>query len=265
MSDETKQMIDELLGESDAPETDESEVVEGGDEPQDAEEQEQAHEEIEDQEEGQTETETDESPDGEDSELSELEKLREQNEKLQQALNQTYQSVEQKASDAPKTDEVKPPDFFGEWQYEDIIEDEGKFKTFLNEFAEKIKTYTEESLYKKLPSTVSTLANQQISIQSSVRDFYESNPPLAKVKPFVATVTNQVASEHPDWDLQKVLHETAERAYKALGLEKSVMEKEAKKSKKPAFAPAGKTGSKRGKQTPDVSQLEKDIMELIDI
>ena len=204
-----------------------------------------------------------------DEDEDELTLLRKQNQLLMEQLNvaaqqpiktENNEQVEQLAK------EVDASTLFGEWKFDEIIENEDSFKKFLGDFAKKISTHTEERLLQKLPTTVSKLTIEQISARETVTSFYDNNKQLAAVKPFVAKVVTTVASEHPEWDLSKVLEESAERAYKALGL-KRVVEAQEKKpgAKKPAFA--GPASGKRGVQNTDAgkTKLEKELEELMEL
>ena len=169
------------------------------------------------------------------------------------------------ASEA-KTEEETPIEgssFFGEWKFEDIIENEESFKKFLGDFATKVKTVTKESILKDLPGTVTKLTAEQIETRRIVTDFYEDNKELQSVKPFVAQITNQVASEHPDWSLSDVLAETAVRSYKALGLRKKIDEANEGKQKKPAFV--NQARGRRGEVNPQKTKLEKELEELMEL
>lgn len=272
----TTDMINEMLSDYE-PKNDE--VVEGDESNEsesDVEEdvEEETSEETADEETGEAEAESDGEADEEDSgdeeeeseKLSETERLKQQVEKLQNIINQSqFQTTEAPKADETPSDET--PDFFGEWTYEDIIEDESNFKKFLGEFADKIKTWTQNEVSKTLPNKVSSQVLSQVSIQERVKSFYDEHKPLAKVRPYVAQITGQVSREHPDWDTDKVLNETAKRAYDALGLDfeevrDGVKKGKQKNVKKPAFA-STKGGSKKSK--PKKSDLERQLEDLMEI
>lgn len=203
----------------------------------------------------------DAEPDGE-VEVSEIDELRKQNELLQQRLNEAYvQRETPPAQQSPVED--KKPDYFEGWKYEDIIDNEDAFKKFLGEFAEKIRGYTEETLSRKLPSQVSQISSDQYALQKRVENFYEQHQALDRVRPFVAQITGQVAKENPSWNIDKVLEETAKRSYEALGLNKEV-KKDVKQVKKPAFASTKKAGPRGQDPEPQLSDQEKEILDLIE-
>jgi len=200
----------------------------------------------------------------------ELTTLRKQNELLMQQLStlsaetQITKTTENNVTEEPSSD-VPAESLFGEWKFDDIIENEDSFKKFLGDFAKKIVTHAEERLLQKLPGTVSKLTTEQMETRKVVDTFYTEHSQLAAVKPFVAKVVSVVASEHADWDLPQVLEESASRAYKALGLKKqAIAAAENAGSKKPAFA--SPASGKRGVDpNAGKSKLEKELEELMEL
>ena len=196
-----------------------------------------------------------------------LETLRERNRLLQEQLGLAYtQQIKTENNEVvePVADALKEETLFGEWSFEKIVENETDFKKFLGEFATKVKNATEESLLRKLPGTVAKLTKEQMDTRQTVNSFYDEHEQLATVKPFVAQVVSTVASEHADWPLDKVLEESATRAYKALGLKKQATEPVKTGGKKPAFA--GPASGKRGVDpNAGKSKLEKELEELMEL
>lgn len=200
----------------------------------------------------------------EPSAADELFLLKQQNEALLQQLNalSTRKVQEEKPAEEQETvKKLEESELFGEWTYDAIVEDENSFKRFLGEFANKVKTSTEESILRKIPGTVSKLTNEQIEARNTVNQFYEEHPQLAQTKPYMAQIVTTVSAEHADWGLEQVLAESADRAYKALGLQKQVAQPA--KSQKPAFA--GPASGKRTSTTEAKSRLEKELEELMEL
>ena len=196
------------------------------------------------------------------AEPSELDELKAANQALLVQLNALSQRVDvQNAEVKPEAKPETAPDYFGDWSFDKIIEDETSFKKFLGEFAHKVKAVTEESVLTKLPGTVSKLTTEQMEARKTVDLFYTENSELAAAKPFVAQVVQTVASEHADWSLEQVLAEASTRAYKALGLQKKVV---ADEKRKPAFAgPA--SGNRTASAAAAKSKLEKELEELMEL
>lgn len=194
------------------------------------------------------------------TEPNELDELKAANRALLEQLNSLSQRVDTPKPE-PKPETSKAPDYFGEWTFDKIIEDETSFKSFLGEFANKVKAVTEESVLTKLSGTVSKLTTEQMEARKTVDAFYTENSELAAAKPFVAQVVQTVASEHADWSLDEVLAEASIRAYKALGLQKKVI---ADEKRKPAFAgPA--SGNRTASAAAAKSKLEKELEELMEL
>ena len=200
----------------------------------------------------------------ESSTADELSLLKQQNEALLQQLNalSTRKVQEEKPVEEQETGKkLEESELFGEWTYDAIVEDENSFKRFLGEFANKVKTSTEESILRKIPGTVSKLTNEQIEARNTVNQFYEEHPQLAQTKPYMAQIVTTVSAEHADWGLEQVLTESANRAYKALGLQKQATQPV--KPQKPAFA--GPASGKRTSTTEAKSRLEKELEELMEL
>lgn len=201
----------------------------------------------------------------EDEGEDELATLRKQNQALLEQLGKAYQEPSARGVESPSVDETPGvDDVFGGRTFDQIIESEDSFKDFLGDFAKKVMTRTEERLLQKLPSTVSRLTSEQMETRNIVDTFYAEHSQLAEVKPFVAKVVSVVASEHADWDLSQVLAESADRAYKALGLKKQAMASNNAMGKKPAFASPAK--GKRGENmSAQKSKLERELEELMEM
>lgn len=200
----------------------------------------------------------------ESSTTDELSLLKQQNEALLQQLNalSTRKVQEEKPAEEQETvKKLEESELFGEWTYDAIVEDENSFKRFLGEFANKVKTSTEESILRKIPGTVSKLTNEQIEARNTVNQFYEEHPQLAQTKPYMAQIVTTVSAEHADWGLEQVLVESANRAYKALGLQKQAVQ--SAKPQKPAFA--GPASGKRTSTSEAKSRLEKELEELMEL
>lgn len=196
-----------------------------------------------------------------DEELSELDKLKKQNEVLRQQLQET--SAETAEKEKPIESTPLSDDFLKDYDFDEVRDDPEKFKKFMFDVANYVKKQTEESVYKNLPQTVSSIAGQQIELRQTAQNFYNENPELAEVKPFVAKITNQVASENPQWDMQKVLAEVAKRSYKSLGLEKSAKPQSKSNKSKPGFAESKGGSKRRNKAGSELSELEQEIQDIL--
>jgi hypothetical protein len=180
-----------------------------------------------------------------------------------------------KPKDEVKTEEPVPDttleDIFKDLDVDDVTDSTESFITFLTSFAEVISKKAVAQALKQVPE-VATKADDQKKSFAEVRDkFYTDHAELAEVKNYVAQVAGTVASEHSDWTVSQVLEEAAIRSKKALNITevkkpiKSDEKKEEKEKKKknPAFAKP--QGNRRNVSREDMTDLEKDIADIIDL
>ena len=128
-----------------------------------------------------------------------------------------------------------------------------------------------------VPQVANQLVDQQFVLRTSVQSFYDENKDLLPHKKYVGFVSNEIASQHADWDLPKILEETEKEVRNRLKLAKvpqhivgpsggqnggagptrTVVDN-------PGFVPSG-GGGRRGPVTPDgnLTAQEKDIISLI--
>lgn len=277
MSNELKGMIDDLLGDTLADDGDSEKVAEMSSEVSEEdktdetasgdiqEENDYDEDEVRSEESADTNAnaDTDENEDlvqESESEEDPLEELKKQNELLQKQLNEAYANRPNEVKQGEDEDE-KAPDFFGDWNYDDIIDSEENFKKFITEFGSKVRAHTEESVMKKIPNTVSNLADQQFTLREKINGFYKNHEQLASVRPFVAEITKQIYDKNPNWTTEQVLEETAKKSYEALGIKPQQKKSNDVPEQKPAFATNKSTG--RAKADPKLSALEEQIADLI--
>lgn len=276
-TDESGQAPGETSGETREEETSETQSTEGEEgqheeEGQDTESQEtsEGSEESTGVESSEETSESSESSESEE-EKSENQKLREELERLSAQINQN--SPEQSQESQESQEESSGPtlgdsfDPLGDRDFDSIVESKESFTEWAKEFAEKIQKQTHEAVLEKLPDTVSSYVDSQVTIREKVKDFYEKNSDLAQAKKYVGVVANQVAAEHSDWEFDDVLAETARRSRETLGLKQQAEQNEkassSQKKSSPAFSGGTKTGSAKRSAAPELSELEKEIDELI--
>ncbi|MEF8799062.1 MAG: hypothetical protein V5A79_06585 [Candidatus Bipolaricaulota bacterium] len=212
---------------------------------------------------------SEESEEGEsesdEGEESEVEKLKKQNELLQQRLNeqaaQTQTQTSEDESEKSKSDPLEDLDPIGDYDFESIAEDKETFQKWAKDFGRQIYQKAQEDFFQQVPQVVQKTAQEQIYLRDKAKEFYDNNQDLAGVKDFVAQTTNQVHSEHPDWNFDDVLGEAANRAREALGLEKQAAQKEKESRKKPKVPSEGtsKKSGKRGEPQDQRSEMEREI------
>ena len=222
------------------------------------------------EEETSTETETDESTVTEESTDAETDTVEEtgeteevdQNAALIQQLNDLAVGKLQAEEQLAKA--IKPPaldELFKDFDVDEVMATSDNFKDFLTKFATSVQQQAITGVLQSIPEIMTTHMTRQQALGKIRDDFYAKNKELAPVKQFVAHATTQVASEHPDWTITQVLDEAAKRAYKTLGIKKTVVEKTSKK-KTPAFV---SSPTSVRKPAPKVSPLQKELDDLFDL
>ncbi len=147
----------------------------------------------------------------------------------------------------------------------DLDANEAKVLTaFMKAMQNDTQQRSVEQAMKDTPEVVGKYVNRQAVITKMKEKFYEDNPNLVEIKPYVAQVANTVSAKNSDWTMEQVLTETAKVTYKALGIKKELAKKTDKpgKRKKPAFAKGTKGGRK---PAPKKSKLESDMQAMLDL
>lgn len=155
-------------------------------------------------------------------------------------------------------------DFVGEADLDEILSDKAQFNQFLSNLVTQVQTSTTENIYRNLPGMVQNHVSSQQQITAQVEEFYKENEDLVTVKKTVGAVANEVAAEHPEYELAQVFSETATRVRTLLGLEK-----QAKTPTKPTnpsdTKPALPTSGARrtGVTTPKITGQERHILDVL--
>ena len=249
-STEGKEEVKDEVDESAEVEDEEkAEVIEGKEEPE--------------REEGEP-AEPVEPVEGEDED--ELTSLKKQNELLLQRLEEmsggNYAPVAPPKVEEPRAEDTKSKALSflkDDEDLDEVLDDKQKLNSLLVRVYEQAMVDARESVLTQIPRTVLAQVQQQIHLRTTVDSFLSEHENLKPVRKTVGVIANQVAAEHPDWDLVKVLGETAERSYKTLGIKRKALEKP-KGGGSPAFASGG--GSR--KVVKDVrTSVQKEIDDLI--
>ena len=161
-------------------------------------------------------------------------------------------------------EEQKPEEFsvLGEESLADVLDDPDKFNAVMGKALEGFGNLMMKKFLTSIPSVVMHQVKQQSVIRAAVTAFYDENKDLDGYRKLVGATINEVVAENPDWKMDKVFENAAEKTRKVLGLKKIAQKsKEGKKKKNPSFAkPKGKSG-KREVDKP--SKLQKDIDNLL--
>ena len=298
MADQINLMNDVEVSEDEEIETDEEEVVNddsdaadedtNSDDSSDFDEDNIDEEDIEDEESDEDETDEDveESDEGEedseDEEESETELTLAQNRITQlteliesQALNQLTgvkvdkKTPEKQPGEQEETSDDTPPldlaEIVGDLDLTDLAESPDKLVELLGKVINLTRQQTAADFASQLPKMVNKQATSVVDMHTLVGNFYRDNKDLSEVKQVVTAVAQSVGVENPEWDMTKVLVESAKRARKMLGIsEKTTKPKARKKVKRSGKKPAvpKKAKGKRKVASKKLTDMQKQINEM---
>ena len=185
---------------------------------------------------------------------SELELLKSQVESLKGIISQLSGPKE---SDQPKAELKHDLDSLLEKvDFDGIMENKEQFVGFIKDLVTSVAQNTQAYVQGFVPQTITS----HMSMQQVREQFYQDNPELNPVRPYVANIASTVAAEQPEWGLQEVLTEAAKRAKAALNIRE--VPKTVKEDKGPAPTLPGSKGGR--KPTPQKTALQNELDELME-
>ena len=156
-----------------------------------------------------------------------------------------------------------------EERFASMISSPKAFEQTMAKMAKFIQDVTYGNILRTLPTTVTQLVQSSTSVTEMVSNFYKENSDLAQVKPYVRTVLDGLAAQHPEWEISKLFDETAKNARKALGLKGAKLPGSSSAAKPgpapkklPAFA-KGRGANQRGGGGAASGGLLKEINDLL--
>lgn len=162
--------------------------------------------------------------------------------------------------------QVSQLDFLQGEDHVAILEDPAKFNALLNKVAtvafNAAVNAAQEQVMRRIPSIVSSSAQQQVAIGDVVRDFYAANQDLVPFKQAVSMAAMQLYQEKPDLQLPELLAQASARTREILHL-KGI----APGRKRVPAQPAGNSvqgGVNRTASDPQLSDQQKQIADLLD-
>jgi hypothetical protein len=219
-------------------------------------------------------------------EETEIDKIKRENAELRAHLNEVAERAMTPKPERPKTEveeaaEKAQKEAAGrqilkflptEEVFDEAMKNANNFNALLTAV---VNTAVERSL-RMIPQVATQLVEQQISLKDIVRSFYDENKDLVEHKKYVGFVSNEVAAQHPDWTLPKILEETEKEVRSRLRLTRVAQTNIELDSRQidntsrtaqvrnPGFVPSG-GGGRRGSGSGDgnLTPQEKDIMSLI--
>ena len=203
-------------------------------------------------------------------EEDELTKTKRELESLRAKFNEVHDKKETKpttkapSTKAPSTAAPQEVDFVGDIEdLEDLMRDPKEFNKLLNKVFQqgvaKTKKELGEGVLRSIPDIVKLNVSTVIALREANEKFYKANEDLQPYKKVVAAAYESVASEHPDWTVDKVLEETANTARKTLELTSIANPKPDAKGKKSPSLPPGSKGKQASRPKPKTSGLLAEI------
>lgn len=206
---------------------------------------------------------------------AELDALRQEIRELKAAQQKGTGEEAAPAAEESALPELKPEaveiDIMGDASFDEIVDDEEKFKSWAKSLVAKTQEATQDSIYKKLPQVIQAYAEQQLEVKSRAKEFYSNHPDLTEHKAEVAKSANLIAASEPDLDYDQFFKRVADHARYMLGIDPKKTKGESeekggdkKKGGKPALNQKSSRSNARsaGKQ-PELSGIEQDISEML--
>ena len=164
---------------------------------------------------------------------------------------------------APSTDiPLSEVDFLVDIDLDEITRDPKEFNKLLNRvFSQGVNTSKKvlsETVLRSLPKDISDTVEMAITLKELSEKFYEDNEDLRPFKKVVKAVVDDVASEHPKWNHEKMLEESGTEARKRLELYREVNKQKPDKKKSPNL-PRKKGQQRQTQQITNVDPLLAEI------
>lgn len=178
----------------------------------------QEEEEVDNLEESEEGTEEDDSKDADEEEES-GEESSEDLSSIKESLANLAQKLEEikpKPAAETKPVDTKPSEFVTQEELTGLLDNPAN----LNKVLSRVYNQGKEDTLKSIPGIVEKLINQSFTLNTLVTQFYQENADLKPYRKYVGFVTNKLQSEHPDWDLDKVMKETEKQVRVDMGRKK---------------------------------------------
>ena len=153
---------------------------------------------------------------------------------------------------------------FDDDTFTEVLTNKKAFIDKMNEFGNKIRAATVESVMKDIPGIVQNISSFTVEFNELNRQFFERYPQLAPVKRFVSAAADEMLKERNVNDLagyEKVLEDLPKVIEEKLGISLESKKKgSGSSSKKPKAGQVAPGGQRRGKGVEtDLSPLEADF------
>lgn len=195
----------------------------------------------------------------------ELKKIKEENERLRQQIEESSGTKAPKTTAPATAAPIDEIDFLGNTDLDELTRDSKSFNALLNKVHKsgiEAGRKLQETTLRGIPDIVKSNVTIQSTLKKKVEEFYKDNEDLMKFKKAVSTVYEELASEHPDWKIDKIFEETEKESRKRLELYKKSTSTTAPTTKAPKGPRFPKTKSSRERQKPQASSLLNEIDEM---
>ena len=169
------------------------------------------------------------------------------------------------ADDTPTTEPVADPDFLEGMDLDEVLSSSENLNRLLlavyNRGVSESMRRASDNVLGSINELVSRYVREQLSMSEMVKEFYEQNEDLRPLRRTVAAYAKEISRDNPDLKPHEVFAQTATKVRTALKL-KQVTTPTAARAAAKSFAP------QRGRKAnlePELTGIEKEIMELVDI
>lgn len=201
-----------------------------------------------------------EEGEGEEAPSADFASLKAEVAELRALLRQKEEPVEEEP-EVPKV-EFDPTEFMSEEEAKAFFDNPHEVLTKL---AGRIYQKAREDSLRDIPSVVTKATQRQTALTQAQSEFWsknkdllekvESSPAMARLLKITA---NDLGSQHPDWDIQKIFEETGKEVRSALGLATQAKKVEA------AISPSKQPPKPRGKRRPPEADSRSAMQKQID-
>ena len=172
-------------------------------------------------------------------------------------------------TEAPTTEAPLPideQDFLGDQDLDDVISDKSSFNKLLNQVYSKglndARKVLGENVLRSIPDIVKTNVVMISNLQKANEEFYAQNEDLKPFKKVVATVFEELSSEHPEKRFDEVLKDVAPEVRKRLELHKKAATPPSNKPNPTPRLPRKKGKSGRPSNQPNPNPLQAELEEM---
>ena len=157
-----------------------------------------------------------------------------------------------------ETPSEKPQFLTEDDDIDDILADKGKLNDLMvmvyNKAIEASNDRTSKTMQASLPETVTRYVQKHLILRDGINEFFDGNKDLLAVRKTVGAITDEVISEHGDWNLHDVLVEAGKRTREVTGIK---VRKQVDRKRNPALA-ANATARKKASDQRTAEQKEID-------